>query len=130
MILSNTENSYVLQTQRFIVTNDIQVTRNQSTVSVSADGINVKEIRVMKDGEFLQVHNNQFEVLENGSYDITVIDEYDMVATKTLVVDSFVVGEATTRKMTSSMNKIDYAIVAIGLFMIASSIVVRRKKEA
>ena len=129
MILSNTETSYVLQTQRFVVVSDIKVTRNDSTISVSADGINMKEVRVMKDGKFVDVTDNQFEVLENGIYDISVIDEYDRVATMRYEVDSFTVESAAIKSTNAGLNSIDYAIIVIGLFMLISAVVVGRRKE-
>ena len=128
MILSANDSAYILQTQRFVTKSDIIIDRVDSIVSVLAEGINVKEIRVMKDNEFVSVNFNQFEVLENGVYEISVIDEYDRVATKSLVIDSFVVDEPVL-KVASTDNMSSYVIAAIATLIVLGCMAIRKRKE-
>jgi len=127
MILSNSGSSYMLQTQRFISTLDIVLERIGSSVFVNVDGINVKEIRVIKDGEFVDVENGSFEALENGTYTVSVVDEYDMVATKDLVVNSYVLDAATITKVEN--NRFAYSTFVLFAALVVAGIVVVRKRK-
>ena len=83
----------------------------------------------MKDGEVISTNSSEFNVFENGVYTVSVVDEYDVVATKQFVVDNYVL-DAATVSVENTNNIIKYqTMIALLSLIVVGIVVVRRKRK-